>query len=645
VDLFTPVTIGNVQIRNRIAMAAMGHGLASDGFVTDMMRDYFVARAKGGVGLITTGGTWVVQCFGSTPAVTTHPNIYDDKFIAGFSKLTEEVHKYGVVIACQLSHLGRQLTSTEFGAQPVAPSAIPCPVCKETPRELSKDEIAEIVEAHGRAAKRAKEAGFDMVEFQGCHGYLISEFLSPHANQRTDEYGGSVENRARFYVEIVKRVKEIAGADFPVICRYNGEDYIKGGLELKDGKIIGQLLEEAGADALSVTASVYGSYVPTVPMEEPPGCFVYLASAVKEVVDIPVVTVGMICEPNLAEEVIRNRHADIVALGRVLLADPEWPNKVKYGKLDEIRRCIHCNQGCVDHITEMQWQGLPLKIACLVNPECGREGEITASTIRTPMKVLVAGGGVAGLKAAVIAAQRGNRVTVYEKGEKLGGQFLLASMPPNKGERKNLIIDISTEAKKLGVKIELSREVTPALIEEIKPDVAIIATGSLPIVPEIRGVERKHVVLAVDVLDGKSPVGMNVLIIGGGSVGLETASYLAAKGRNVKVVEMKGHFAPNMGRIARFALRRHLDKDNVELIKNCVVEEIGDEIIKVKKNERQELLYGINTIVLAVGSKSNDEIAQNIKEEVKRVFVIGDAAEPTGAMEAVFEGWEAARQI
>jgi len=280
-----------------------------------------------------------------------------------------------------------------------------------------------------------------------------------------------------------------------------------------------------------------------------------------------------------------------------------------------------------------------------VNPECGREGEITASTIRTPMKVLVAGGGVAGLKAAVIAAQRGNRVTVYEKGEKLGGQFLLASMPPNKGERKNLIIDISTEAKKLGVKIELSREVTPALIEEIKPDVAIIATGSLPIVPEIRGVERKHVVLAVDVLDGKSPVGMNVLIIGGGSVGLETASYLAAKGRNVKVVEMKGHFAPNMGRIARFALRRHLDKDNVELIKNCVVEEIGDEIIKVKKNERQELLYGINTIVLAVGSKSNDEIAQNIKEEVKRVFVIGDAAEPTGAMEAVFEGWEAARQI
>lgn len=365
--LFSPIKICNVELKNRVVMSPIVTNFAgTDGQVTDQYENFLVERAKGEVGLIFAMGAYIRED-GRLP-FSGQLGISNDRFIPGLKRLTEAVHGHGAKIGCQLHHAGRQTKSSVTGAQPVAPSAIPCPVFKEMPRELSKKDIEELVEDYAKAAKRAKEAGFDMVEVHAAHGYLIAGFLSPYSNKRTDEYGGDVQGRTRFVVEVVKRVKEETGKNFPVISRISAEEGVKGGLTLEDSKVISQILVEAGEDAIHVSTGNFERPDLLIPTKDSTsGCHVHLAEEIKSLVKVPVIARGKIDDPFLAEEILQQGKADLIAMGRPLLADPYLVKKAAEGKFEQIVKCTACNEGCLGKLFENQ------PITCVQNPKLGKE--------------------------------------------------------------------------------------------------------------------------------------------------------------------------------------------------------------------------------------------------------------------------------
>jgi 2,4-dienoyl-CoA reductase-like NADH-dependent reductase (Old Yellow Enzyme family)/thioredoxin reductase len=636
--LFSPIEIGRMKAKNRLLMSAMSinFGVDENNYVTDQLTAYLAARAKGGAGMILVGGAGVHPTGLELPGL---PALWEDGCIPAMKKMVARVKSFDTCFGVQLMHGGRQ----SYHDRKVAPSPIPAlAVVKGVPKELTVAEIAELVASFGDAARRCREAGFDFVEVHAAHGYLINQFLAPNSNHRQDHYGGSFENRIRFCLELLADIKAKAGGDFPVGLRINGEDYVDGGWTLDDALRLAPILEQNGADYLHVSAGVYGSKQLTIPsMYVPHGCFIHLAEAVKQVVKIPVVAVGRIKSPEMADRILKEGRADVVAMGRSLIADPMLPKKALAGELNTIRPCVGCCLGCIHAVLALEPGG------CVVNPDVGREYLMDADEMApSPKRVLVVGAGPAGLAASRKAAMRGHTVTLVEEKGSVGGLLRLAARVPGRGEIMDIINFLNCEVERLGVVLRLNTKLDEALLEELSPEVVILASGSLPDMPIIKGLFTTQMDLctAIEVLDGKI-TGDRVIILGGGQAGLVTADFLADKGREVAVLNRKRHFADEMSSNDRFYLRERLKNESVRLFKQVNVKTFTDDGVRFTAAGHPETLEGFDTVVVAEGMAPVRDAKQMLAVRKVEVHVIGDAKEPRNLMLAQSEAEEIARSI
>jgi len=648
--LFEPWKLGLLTVRNRIVMPPMVVGYAGPkGEVTEQLVAYYEARARGGVGMIIVEASYISP---EGKLVEGELGIYDDSLIPGLAHLADAIKTHGAVAAIQIAHGGIQAKVPDLvGPSSIGRTLIPPP---KTPRELSTEEIEALVEKFALAAERAKKAGFDAVEVHGTHGYIITQFLSPLTNKRTDRYGA---DRTLFAREVVERIKERCGKSFPIIFRLNANEFIEGGITIEDAKKIARVLEEAGVDAFDVTGGNYDTVdyllMPCYYSAEE-GWFFKLAKEIKSVVSVPVISGGLIVSPEVAEKAIAEGLVDAVFIGRQLIADPEWPRKVYEGRVEDIRPCLACNEGCIGNRV---FQGKPTW--CAVNSLSGweyrwrSESEIPKAV--TKKRVLVVGGGPAGLEAARVAALRGHDVVLVEKEKVLGGTARIAAVPVFKKRIEKLIKWYEVQLNKLGVKIITGREADEKLLEEVKPDVVIIATGSKPLIPKIPGVE--NAVSADDVLTGRASVGEKVVVVGGGLVGIETALWLAMeKGKkDITVVEALPEIARDLEPISKIALIRPRGPWPEGLLHRYGIKVLtSTPVVEIRKNEVVVLRDGIkletipaDTIVLAVGRISNldSKLLEAVKRVAKEVYVIGDAKAPRKIIDAIHEGFSIALDI
>lgn len=638
--ILEPMKIGTMEVRNRFVMPPMVTNYAAgDGSVTNRIIDYHARRAKGGVGLIIVEAIYVHQ---TGKGFSNELGINRDELLPGLRKLVNAVHRHGAKIACQLYHAGRQTSSDVTGMRILAPSPIPCPVKQEVPKQLTILEIRGLIEEFRQAARRAKQAGFDAIEIHGAHGYLLNQFLSAYSNKRQDDYGGSLKNRMRFPLEVVNSIREEVGIDFPIIYRLSAEEYVDGGLTIEDTSWFAVKLVEAGVNAIHVSGGVYQSASMIIqPAAIPQGLYIENAAAIKRAIEdaVPVIVVGRIKNPEMAEAIIRGGNADFVAMGRALLADPDLPNKVRDGRTSDIRHCIGCNQGCIDRLFE------DVDIACMINPLTGHEGEFDLSTPVAKKKVLIIGGGPAGLEATRIVALRGHETILFEKEDKLGGQLRIATKPPYKTELNELLHYLIRQVENSNAEIVRGWKADISAIHELNPDVVILATGSEEVIPNMPGVFQNNVVTAQDVLNDSAIVGNNVVVIGGGMVGCETAEYLAERGKQITLIEVMSEVAADVGMLTRSLMINRMAEKNVTVLSDCHVLEIIGDRIKVSRNDGHGFLTSIDTVVLAVGSRSLNEMAEVIKREGFQVYTIGDAKKPRKIIDAVHEGFKIAYNI
>lgn len=636
--LFQPFRLGRLELRNRIVMPPMVTSYGSeDSLVTEQLKDYYAARARGGVGLVIVEAACVDAPAGKI--IKRQLQIDDDRFVPGLTELAQAVKEQGARVAIQLHHAGSEARSSLTGLQPAAPSPIPKPGL-EMPRELTTEEVGELVLCFARAARRAQSAGFDGVEIHGAHGYLIAQFLSSFFNRRSDVYGGGIRGRARFLIETIRATRELVGGQYPVWCRLNGREFgAEAGLSTEEAQQAARMAQDAGADAIHVSVFGYGvSPYAAPPMAQPPGNLVRFAEAVKSAVNVPVIAVGRI-DAGTAEKVIEEGRADLVAIGRALIADPELPNKAASGKLDEIRPCIGC-WTCVDCV--ISWRE-PLR--CVVNPAAGREQEGVVRRADRPKKVLVVGGGPAGMEAARVSALRGHHVVLYEAGQRLGGQLLLASIPPYKEVLETFADYQRSQLSALGVRVELGQHVSAALVEEARPDVVVLATGVRQAAPQIPGIDRPNVVTAVDVLTGKAEVGDKVAIIGAELVGCETAEFLAAGGREVTLMRRGDEVATKVNPTVREHLLARLSASGITMLTGVRYQEITDRGVIIMTGEGKRQTVEADTVVLAAGSSPDTELYQALEGKVPELKLVGDCVEPRNIMSAVAEGYFVALEI
>jgi len=634
--LLEPIRIGSMKVKNRFVMPAMlTNYCGSDGSVTDQFLAYHKARAKGGVGLIITEDAYVHPCGKGFPSTL---GIYTDELIPGLKKLTAAIHAEDAKIAVQLYHAGRQTVSAVTGMHVMAPSPLACTFCGEMPHEMTKDDIRQTVEAFGKAARRACDASFDAVDIHGAHGYLLNQFLSPFSNKRTDEYGGSAENRQRFPLEVLKSVREHVASDFPVLFRLSSEEFVTGGLTLEDQMAFAGKLVDKGVDAIHVSGGIYAS----IPMIIPPaalqqGLYVNNAAAIRKAIagKVPIIVAGRLKDPDMMESVIADGKADMVSIGRGLLADEAFPAKVAAGRASDIRKCIACNQGCCDRLLAH------LPIGCLGNALTGRESQYDlCKKALTKKKVLVAGGGPGGMEAARIAALRGHDVHLYEKNVSLlGGLMRYVVLAPFKAEFGDLLNFQVNRLEKSGVTVKLGQAVDATIIDRLKPDVVIVATGARPIRPAIPGLDRLPVKLAEEILAG-APCGKNVVIIGGGAVGYETAEFLLDRGTKTTVIEILDEVARDVGALEKMLLLQRLMEKGAQFMTKTIVRRITSEgKIVLEKDCKQEALTGIDTVVLAVGYESVTELTQVLTDKNVPFIAIGDCVKPRNILNAVWDGF------
>ncbi len=631
--LFEPGSIGSMKIRNRIVMSPMATNYAdNDGKVTDLMIDHYEQRARGGVGLIIT--EVICPDFPRGKTIINEAGIDDDKYIPGYRRLTEAVHKHGARIAIQLHHAGREAQQSVTGLQPVAPSPIlsPSPTGhRDMPRELTADEIHGLVNQFAEAAARAKECGFDGVEIHAAHSYLVNQFISLISNKRTDAYGGDLANRARFLLEIIAAIRSKVGTDFPLWCRINTEELGPGSITLEELQSVAQMAVKAGCDAINV--SIYGLRV----LPDEAGALVPFAEALKKATDVPVITVGFLT-PEVGEKVLAEGRADFIAMGRELLCDAELPNKAQQGRFDEITPCIQC-QKCLDRVTKDQ------NLQCSVNATLGRGYKYPLQQASKSKKIIVAGGGPSGMEAARVAALRGHKVTLYDAGVKPGGQLLIAGIPPHKEQIKKFMDYLTNQVRKLNVKIE-RKLVTADLVRKLKPDAVIVATGiEAPSVPQIPGLEKIKSVFAGEVLSGRSQTGDKVVIIGGGQVGCETAEFLIEKGKKVTIVEVLPQVMTNVATLRMMNMLMRMYGEQITMLTNTICEEVSAEGVKVCSKDGQRQTIPADTVVIATGSKPDKKLYEALQGSSVELYLIGDAVQPRSVFEAIEEGFKAGMDV
>jgi 2,4-dienoyl-CoA reductase-like NADH-dependent reductase (Old Yellow Enzyme family)/thioredoxin reductase len=616
------------------------------------MISFLEERAKGGVGLITIGDGIVDTPIGNN--VKESLSIDNDQYIPRLKKLSEAVKKDGARVAIQLSHGGRRagrvskegyLTITK-GRIPVAPSSLPHPLPGQVvPKELSREEIKEIVEKFGQSSRRAIESGFDAIGLHCAHMYLCGQFLSPLANHRTDEYGCGLEGRLRFVLEVIERIKRETGKSHPLIVRMNGEEQ-EGGNSSQEIQEIARRLQQVGIDAIHVSVG-FGAptktrgFIPSVsPMRAPAGCIVHLAENIKRAISIPVIAVNKLGDILFAEKVLQKGSADLIGLGRPLIADPYLPLKAIKGKLEDIRPCISCCVGCVGSVLEKD-----APIACSVNPMAGREIESRIKPAKKKKKVLVVGAGPSGVQAALTATERGHRVHIVEKEYHIGGQLFIASRPPGKGAIETFRAYLEDQVRKSVIQMEVGKEISASWLDEIKPDIAILAMGSEPIIPEIEGSSKKRILTARDILMAHEIKEKRILVLGGGQIGCEVAEYLAGRSKKVTIIEILDDIAQDMERINRLPLIMSLEDQGVRIMTKTKLELITEHGAWVNYLGKKELLQ-VDGVVIAVGAKPHqDDVEMLIEDKVPEVYRIGDKVKAGAILEAVRDGFDVGNTI
>lgn len=637
--LFSPLKINELEIPNRLIVGPMVTCYAEeDGKVTEQYIEYVREKAKGHWGLIINEAHAVIE---SAKAFDKFFGLYNDDQIEGQKRLVEAAHSEGQPIAVQLVHGGRQSLYTKAPIK--APSRVADPTSEFTPEALTIEEIEEIVEGFGDAAVRAKKAGYDAVEIHGAHGYLIQEFTSPYSNKRTDKYGGDLEGRARFPLEIIENIRQKTGPDFPIIYRISTDEYLPHGLGLTiaDTLALAMMFEKAGIDALHCSI---GNYT-TIHYMLPPAAVRHAESAalsekLKDILDIPVFNVGRYTDPYIAEASLAAGRCDAVVMARQSLADPYFPDKAKAGKIQDIRNCIGCQIGCVEHLYKIE------PIQCTMNPRVSFEYEYNKIPEKADKqkKVVVIGGGIGGMEAAIEAAKRGHDVSLYEKTDELGGQWIQTGFPPYKQESTKLIINQEKTLKDLDVKVELNKEMSAEDILALKPDEVILATGAKPLMPQIKGADNDKVLCSADILTGKKVAGANNIVIGGGDVGCETAAFIAMTNKNVRIFEMLDTVAPTMEGSVKLFLLEYLKEKEVPICLNAEVVEITEDgIIYEEDGERKEC-GPVDNIIIAVGAESYNPLEKELEGKVK-THVIGDARRVQQGIDAVQEGYRIGRTI
>ncbi|SHI83676.1 2,4-dienoyl-CoA reductase (NADPH2) [Desulfatibacillum alkenivorans DSM 16219] len=662
--LFSPIKINKVEIKNRIAYPALGVLYSYDGCLNDRYYNFFRERAAGGAGLVTVGPVGV-DFIGSGFIVL---SLASDEAVPAFTKLADVIHEAGAKAWVQLFHAGRYAHPIAINnEQPLGVSPVFSPYSKATPKEMTLDELAGIQKAFVDAGVRAKKAGFDGVEIIGSAGYLITQFLSPTTNLRTDQYGGSFENRVRFPREVIEKLRHAVGPDFPVTIRMAGNDFIPGANTDVDMPAIAQVYEKAGIDAINVTGGWHETKVPQLPMDLPRGAFAFLAANVKKAVNVPIMASNRISEPALAEKIIRDNCADMVNLGRVLIADPEWPMKAQAGREKEIRPCVACNQGCTDQV----FSGQP--VFCALNARASYEGERILKKTGSPKKVMVIGAGPGGLEAAVTAAMAGHKVALYEKSDDIGGQLWLAGAPPHKHELFEIIRYYRAMLESLEIDLHLNTEVDAELIKAAAPEYIIVAEGAEPLIPPIDGKDDPCVLNAWDVLKNDPPLGPEVAVVGGGAVGLETAMFAAEKGTlspeavhflmaydavpperikkfmfegssKVTVFEMLDKSGKDVGRSTKWVLMDNTQRFGINILTSAKVLSVAGGLVKFEVDGKA-LEKQFDNVIMAVGSRSAKTVSNMVEELDIPYAVIGDGAAPGKIDGAVHGGFLAAINI
>ncbi len=622
-----------MELKNRVVMAPMAtHFAEPDGSVTQCLLDYYAERAAGEVGLIITESNYVQRRGRGGP---NRFGLYDDSLIEGHRKLADAVHDRGSKICVQLHHAGRSAGPAAIGEIPISPTAT------GTAREMTLQEIEEVQRDFALAAGRAKKAGFDAVQVHGAHGYLINQFLSPVVNKRTDGYGGSEEARMRFLLEIVEAVRREVGDDFPVLARLSAEEFQDGGYGLDFILSVCRSLEEAGVAAIDLSGSMVDS--PDKPgalpgMDHPVCALVPYAVALKKVVDIPVGAVGRIYKPQLAEQVLQDGSADLIFLGRSLLADAQWARKAQEGREGEIRPCLACNR-CIDELVVEAGS-----VKCTVNPELGREAEMRITPAAAKKKVLVVGGGPAGMEAARVAAGRGHEVTLCEKESETGGMVLLGSVDSHTRSVREIAQHLAGELVRAGVQVETNRKVEARDVEDYSPDALVVATGAESIIPDIPGVDGENVCSTLDILSGRVEPGDDVVILGGGLVGGEVAEFIAEQGKRPVIVKKSIQFTDKPANYFTRMLVWRLNRIGVKIITGADVLNIEKGAVRISRFGQEETLKA-DTVVIAKGMRPNRDLIDELAAGGREVHAVGDCQEPLKIMEALRSGAEAGLKI